>query len=53
MLPLGFATFLLIPIQVYFKYLHEGFEGGFFPFLKSLLGSVKLLSPLVGRFVST
>ncbi len=35
MLPLGFATFLLIPIQVYFKYLHEGFEGGFFPFLKS------------------
>jgi hypothetical protein len=39
MIPVGFATFMLIPIQVYFKYLHEGHKGSFFFFLSSYFPS--------------
>jgi len=33
MLPVGLATALLIPVQVYFSYLHAGYHGNYFSFL--------------------
>ncbi|SMP58329.1 Acyltransferase family protein [Sphaerochaeta associata] len=39
MIPVGFVTALLIPFQVYFKYLQEGFTGNFGSFMKTYFPS--------------